>query len=334
MPFLFEVFFLHLRTPIVSLSPTLDSLLTSEEVVDRMTRISVSLGAALLLLLFEIPASNGHRLQREGDGHPVVNADTTTRGGTRIDLDINGKVTVVDGENNVVRQYSADLRLLKEIGGPGWSDDRFDHPAGVWARNGIDIFIADYGNHRIQRFDRQLVFISSFSTRDRDNPDERFGYPTDVALSRLGDLFICDSENARIVKVSGLSKVERIFGDFGAGKGRLRNPNQVDVGPNDNIYVQDGKRIVVFDNFGNFIHAIDGLFEQDPLIYADEEGLVALAGLRFFVFGRDDQPLTTVALDTSRVQSLPRAFALGRNIAYILTREGIVKISNPRESTD
>lgn len=254
------------------------------------------------------------------------------RGGTRIDVDINNTVTVVDGENNVVRQYGADLKLLKEIGGPGWSEDRFDHPAGVWARNGIDIFVADYGNHRIQRFDRQLVFISSFSTRERSNPDERFGYPTDVALSRLGDLFICDSENTRILKVSGLSKVERIFGDFGAGRGRLHTPNQLDIGPNDKIYVQDGKRVVVFDTFGNFVHAIEGLFEHDPLIYADDEGLVALADMRFYVFDRDDKPLTAVPVDTARVVSTPRAFALSRDSAYVLTREGIVKLVSPRES--
>jgi hypothetical protein len=249
-----------------------------------------------------------------------------------LDVDINGTVIVVDGEKSVIRQYTHDLVLVKEIGGTGWGDDQFDQPSGVWARNGIDIFVADYGNHRIQRFDRQLVFISSFSTRDRGNPDERFGYPTDVALSRLGDLFICDSENTRILKVSGLRKVERIFGDFGAGRGRLHTPNQLDIGPNDNIYVQDGKRIVVFDNFGNFIHAIEGLFEHDPLIYADEDGLVALAGMRFFVFDRDDKPLTEVALDTTRVVSAPRAFALGRDAAYVLTSEGIVKLISPRES--
>ncbi len=301
-----------------------------------MTRMTVPQVASVLFCLFGMTASDVLRFHGEAraqaDTFPPP--DASTYGGTRSDVDINGRVTVVDGENNVLRQYSGDLVLLKEIGGKGWSDDRFDQPAGVWARNGIDIFVADYGNHRIQRFDRQLVFISSFSTRDRDNPDERFGYPTDVALSRLGDLFICDSENARIVKVSGLSKVERTFGGFGAGKGRLQRPNQLDIGPKDNIYVQDGTRIVVFDTFGNFIHAIDGLFSEEPLLWADEAGLVALAGMRFFVFDTEDRPQTTVAIDSSRVRSTPRAFALGRDAAYILTREGIVTLSNPRERGD
>ncbi|MER3525311.1 MAG: hypothetical protein C4326_15025 [Ignavibacteria bacterium] len=255
-------------------------------------------------------------------------------GGTRLDVDINGVLTVVDGERNVVRQYSRDLVLLKEIGGSGWSNDQFDKPAGVWARNGIDIFVADYGNHRIQRFDRQLTFISSLLTRDCENPDERFGYPTDVALSRLGDLFICDTENSRVVKVSGLSKVERTFGGFGAGKGRLQKPNQLDIGPNDNVYVQDGRRIVVFDNFGNYVQAIEGLFEQDPLVYADEKGLVALDGKRFYMFDENVMPVATVELDTTLVRGTPRAFALGRGVAFVLTADGITCIPDPRTTIE
>ncbi|HXF99886.1 MAG TPA: NHL repeat-containing protein [Bacteroidota bacterium] len=247
-----------------------------------------------------------------------------------LDVDINGTVIVVDGEKNVVRQYTPELVPTKEIGGAGWSDDQFDRPAGIWARNGIDVLIADYGNHRIQRFDRQLSFISSFSTRDRDNPEERFGYPTDVALSRLGDLFICDSENARILKVSGLSKVERTFGGLGAGKGRLYRPQQIEVGPSDNVYVQDGKRIVVFDAFGNYLLTIEGLFASEPLIYADERGLVALADTRFFVFDRDDRPIASVEVDTSKVRSSPEAFALGRGVVYILTQDGILTLPDPR----
>ncbi len=265
-------------------------------------------------------------------------ADTSITG-TRIDVDINGSVIVVDAEKNIVQLLSKEYRQIAEIGGSGWGDDQFDHPSGVWARNGIDILVADYGNHRIQRFDRKLAFISSFSTRDRTNPDERFGYPTDVAISRLGDLFICDSENSRIVKVVGLSKVEKAFGGFDAGKGRLKKPNQLEVGPNDNIYVQDvmpgdnqGGRVVVFDNFGNFIRTIgEGMFPRDVQIHADERGLVLLGAGKLFFFDPDDRPELTVDLVSLNIRNA-HAFAFSRGSGYFLTSEGMVVTPDPRKT--
>ena len=144
--------------------------------------------------------------------------------GNRLDVDINGSFYILNSERNLLGTYSARLEAQKEVGGAGWNDDQFDKPSGLWARNGIDVFVADYGNHRIQRFDRGLNFISSFSARESTDPEERFGYPLDVALSRLGDLFVCDGENARVVKINRFTKVERAFGGFDAGKGRLLRP--------------------------------------------------------------------------------------------------------------
>ncbi len=260
--------------------------------------------------------------------------DKTVLTGTRFDVDINGRIIVADGEKNVLRQYSREQSLLKEIGGTGWNDSQFDQPAGVWARNGIDVFVADFGNHRIQRFDRNLAFISSFSTRERSNPDERFGYPTDVAVSRLGDLFICDSENSRILKITGLSKVERTFGGFDAGKGRLRKPTQLEVGPDDNVYVQDGNRVVVFDSFGNFILNLgEGLFSTDVMIFADDAGIVVFEGTKLFFFDRGNRFVFEVPLATLLTEATPeiRAFVISRGTLYLLTTHGIVTAPDPRE---
>jgi hypothetical protein len=258
----------------------------------------------------------------------------STSSGTHFDVDINGNVIVADREMNVLRKLSKDLQVVKEIGGTGWSDNQFDQPAGVWARNGIDVFVADYGNHRVQRFDRNLAFVSSFSTRDRPNPNERFGYPTDVAVSRLGDLFICDGENSRILKVTGLSNVERTFGGFDAGKGRLRKPNRIEIGPHDNVYVQDGSRVVVFDNFGNFIRILgEGTLTESARIVADDAGLTALDKGILYFFDREDRLVLDVPLATlfdGRELNV-QALAFSRGVAYVLTTEGMMISKDPRE---
>lgn len=253
--------------------------------------------------------------------------------GTRFDIDINGNILIVNSEKNTLHQLSSQLTLIKQIGGTGWGDDQFDQPEGIWARNGIDVFVADYGNHRIQRFDRNLAFVSSFSTRERPNPGERFGYPTDVAVSRLGDLFICDSENSRVLKVVGLSKIERSFGGFDAGKGRLYRPSQLEIGPNDNVYVLDGQRVVEFDNFGNFVRVLgEGLFKGAPRIFADENGLVVLDDEAMIFFDQSDR----LVVDIRRTSLLDGAevaindFAFTRGNGYLLTAEGIQSIPDRR----
>ena len=151
---------------------------------------------------------------------------TTSRG--QLDVDIYGNIYILNTDRNTLKLFAKDRSLKREVGGSGWENDQFDRPSGLWARNGIDVFVADYGNHRIQRFDRHLSYVSTLYARENPDPDERFGYPTDVAVSRLGDLFICDSENSRIVKVNRFTQVERTFGGFSAGN--YRRPRGSDSG--------------------------------------------------------------------------------------------------------
>jgi DNA-binding beta-propeller fold protein YncE len=253
--------------------------------------------------------------------------------GDRIDVDIYGNLYILDSEKNTLRLYSKEGDLVREIGGSGWQNDQFDHPSGIWARNGIDVFVADYGNHRIQRFDRALSYVSTFSTRDSDNPDERFGYPTSVTISRLGDLFICDSENTRIVKVNRFTQVERVFGGFGAGSGRLQKPLQIEIGPGDFVYVLDGARVLVYDTFGNFIHELtQGVFKKPLSVYADGEGVAVLDENNLYCFDSKERPSVVSPLESlhAGLQSEIRSIAFGGNTLYLLTASGVVPVHSPR----
>jgi hypothetical protein len=255
--------------------------------------------------------------------------------GTSLDVDIQANVIVADAQAATLRLLASDLHVKGEVGGPGWQSGEFDRPAGIWARNGIDVFVADYGNHRIQRFDRNLNFISSFSTRESAVAEERFGYPTDVALSRLGDLFICDSENSRIVKVTRFNRVERTFGGFDAGRGRLSNPTRIEVGPQDRVYVLDNTRIAVFDNFGNHIADLTGEAGFNPVdLYADQDGVVVLEPDKLHFFDREDRFLGVESL--TRFMDSPDdtavSLALARGSVYLLTDTGITVHRDPREA--
>lgn len=253
--------------------------------------------------------------------------------GTRLDVDINGNIYVLDANRNLLTLSNGDFTLHKEVGGAGWENDQFDKPQGIWARNGIDVFVADYGNHRIQRFDRGLNYISTFSTRESAIPDERFGYPRDVAVSRLGDLFICDGENARVVKVNRFSKVERSFGGFDAGAGRLLRPSELEVGPKDRVYVLDKARVMVFDNFGNFVHELlPGLFRAPQTLFADNDGIVILDADTLYCFDVDERPARIITLESLGVAQGVNIHSLvcSSNEMFLLTSIGLQRIPDPR----
>jgi hypothetical protein len=253
--------------------------------------------------------------------------------GTRLDVDVHGNIFILDADQGTLTQYDPFLHRQAVIGGPGWEDGRFDQPAGLWARNGLDVYVADYGNHRIQRFDRSLSFVSSFSTREAEDAATRFGYPTDVTLSRLGALFICDSENSRVVKLDVANRVETAFGGFGGGAGRLEHPVQVEIGADDLVYVLDPPRIVAFDSFGNFFSSIGEGFLHDPqILAADERGVVVVDGTDLVFFSESHRPLPRLPISslTGEAVETVRSLSLAGGRMYLLAQDVLWIVADPR----
>lgn len=202
-------------------------------------------------------------------------------------VDPHGNIYVIDAGASRLVKLSKNWEVLETVGGYGWTDQVFDHPADVIAPNGLDVYVADYGNHRIQRFDRNLNFISSFSTRENDDAAVRFGYPGGVAQSRFGSVFIADGENRRILKVNTSGAVEQSFGDIGAGAGRLESPSRIRVGGDERVYVQDGNRIVVFDIFGNYVETLGrDLFRHLRSFAVGNQTLYILDSCMVYEFGQ------------------------------------------------
>jgi len=181
-----------------------------------------------------------------------------------LDISPAGLVYVVDTGSNKVEVFTSEGDSVREVGGYGWGELEFDRPVDVYVGSGLNIYVADYGNHRVERFDKDLNFLSTFYTRESEDIGKRFGYPKSVSLSRLGDLFILDGENTRVLKINTASVMERTFGGVDAGKGRLRNPRQLNVTTKDLVCVLDEARIVLFDNFGNYLRTIGTGLLKNP----------------------------------------------------------------------
>ncbi len=167
-----------------------------------------------------------------------------------------GNIYVTDLGKNEVYKLDSLGNPLKDVGGYGWDKGAFDYPSDVFA-NPLSVYVSDKNNHRIQRFDKDLNFVSQLFTRDNSDSDEQFGYPLGCSVSNQGDLYILDGENKRIVKFDLFGNFIQNFGGYDAGNYALNNPLKISVSPNNNIYVLDKKRIIIFDQYGNNIAAID-----------------------------------------------------------------------------
>jgi hypothetical protein len=202
-----------------------------------------------------------------------------------ISVDPGGMIYIADAGDHKIKEFTSEGKMLLEVGGYGWGSLEFDQPVDICALFGIDIYVSDFGNHRVQRFDRNLTYVSTFATRNDPVEGIRFGYPSGVTISRLGDLYISDGENHRVLKVNSFSSVERTFGGFDAGKGRLVQPGQIEVDEDNLVYVSDGIRVVVYDSFGNFVRIVgEGALDSLRGICLSEKTLLAVSGSKLFVF--------------------------------------------------
>lgn len=162
-----------------------------------------------------------------------------------------GIIYLTDASTDEVYKLDTLGSVLKYAGGYGWNQSEFDHPSSVFATP-LNVYVSDKNNHRIQRFDKDLNFISQLYTRENDNQSERFGYPLGCVTSLQGDLYVLDSENKRILKFDMFGNFSQNFGGYDAGIYALSNPLQIAVSPSNNIYVlDDSTKIVVFDQYGN-----------------------------------------------------------------------------------
>ncbi len=199
-----------------------------------------------------------------------------------LSIDVEGNVFVLDTGNNRIVKFDSAGTMVASVGGFGWEKEQFDQPLDVTAESTLDVFIADFNNERIERYDKDLNFISSFSSNENTAPNLQFAFPVGIDVSRHGEIFVSDSETNRVLKLNSFGNPVLSFGDFNSGEGQLQAVGKLDVTANDRVYVVDGgsRDVVVFDYYGNLLvrfgkHDLlepQGLFQSEEYLYVADSG--------------------------------------------------------------
>ena len=175
-----------------------------------------------------------------------------------------GYIYISDVSSNEIIKLDTLGKVIKSIGGYGWNESSFDFPVDVFATP-LNIYVADKNNNRIQLFDKDLNFISFFSTQDTDDDRIKFRYPLSSAVSSQGYIFILDSDNKRILKFNSRWEYQTSIGSYDAGSFALENPKHFIITNDAKILVVDSKYLFLFDQFGNGIKKIQLPFEPENI---------------------------------------------------------------------
>ena len=169
-------------------------------------------------------------------------------------------IYVLDAGTNQIVKFNNKLEYKKRNGKQGWGEGQFDYPTFIDGSSGLDIFVSDGKNHRIQRLDLELNYISSLMTDLPDfNIELKFRTPAASLILNSSELYVIDHDNNRIVVYKDGRNPSYVFGDYKSGKGQLVYPVKLLKDSRNFIYVLDKelKAIVRFDNLGNYLNKLE-----------------------------------------------------------------------------
>jgi DNA-binding beta-propeller fold protein YncE len=123
------------------------------------------------------------------------------------------------------------------VGGQGKGRGQFDSPRGVAADASGNLYIADLGNARVQKFSAEGDFLVAFGKPGTGEGELRA--PNGITVDSAGNIYVADAHNHRLTKFKADGTFEKLWSGPTPGFYGLRD---VAIGPNKQLYVLDQGR--------------------------------------------------------------------------------------------
>jgi M6 family metalloprotease-like protein len=202
-------------------------------------------------------------------------------------IDSSNNFYVVDNNNHRVQKFSSGAEFLLKFGANGGNgtsgsgDGEFWFPFGVAVDSSDNVYVADYTNNRIQKFDSAGTFqgwmgrCTSGDNCDVGNSrsngfsctaatclglggnsagNGQFFGPRDVAVDNLDNIYVVESNGNHVQKFDSDGNFTLQFGSAGLDNGQFSVPRGIAV-DSSNIYVADtgNNRVQKFNSTGGFV---------------------------------------------------------------------------------
>jgi len=212
-------------------------------------------------------------------------------------------------------------RLLATWGGYGSGSGKFIYPWGMAFDASGNVYVADQGNNRIQKFSSSGAFLSQLGSRGNGNG--QFNFPSGVAVDASGNIYVVDQENHRIQKLDSSGVFVAKWGTPGFGDGQFYFPCGLALDDSANVYVADqgNYRIQKFTSTGAYVTQWSSGFAAPVGVAVNAGGTVYVVDYGNSIIDlstRDGTYLDTWAGDPSSPWSSPRGVAVdGRGNLYV-----------------
>lgn len=184
-----------------------------------------------------------------------------------IAVDSADNLFVADTDNNTIRKISSAGVVTTFAGSPGPPDSadgtgiaaRFSGPRGIALDTAGNIYVADTNNETIRKITPGGV-VSTLAgaagvrgSFDGMGNTARFRSPTGLAVDGAGEIYVADSENNTIRKITATGAVSTVAGlplevgsdDATGCAARFSNPRGVAVDSNGAVYVTDTGNVII-----------------------------------------------------------------------------------------
>jgi DNA-binding beta-propeller fold protein YncE len=178
-----------------------------------------------------------------------------------------------------------------------WGEGLFARPHGIFIGPDDAVYCTDDCDHTVRKFtpDGRLLLTLGASGKPSDTGatgmDYRtvlragppFHYPTNLALSPEGELYVSDGYgNARVHKFSPGGRHLLSWGEPGGGPGQFRLPHGIAVGRQGSVYVADreNSRVQLFTPEGQYLSEWADV-ARPCQVFLDGAGKVYVAELGF-----------------------------------------------------
>lgn len=155
----------------------------------------------------------------------------------------------------------------------------FSFPQDLALDSGGNVYVTDYGNRRIQKFDSDGDFLHTWGTKGSGSG--QFQAPSGIAIGK-DFVYVVDNELNRVQKFDTSGKYITQWGSRGTESGQFLLPQNIAVDPNGDVYVADtgNSRIEKFSSDGKFLLSWgsggleNGQFLNPRGVAADSQGSV------------------------------------------------------------
>ena len=158
-------------------------------------------------------------------------------------------IYMADTDNHRVQIFDRNSRTYIATIGNGWGSENteFEHPGDVAVDAAGNIYVADYGNERVQQFNSSRAYVRTYGVTGKPylTDGQHYNGPKGVAVTAEGEQYIIEDRGYRLLKLNAAGAVQWTVGEAGLSGGwdgnneRFGNPSEVAVDAAGQVYVAD-----------------------------------------------------------------------------------------------